>query len=153
MACWSPVSHGPQEQTNGHFVHLGNGCPRIPLLHHTLEQPASRPRPAWSVRALPHHAFASFDLFEVQAKFSFTSWWGFFCSLLSLYMRFETLLVHISSKSLWTYFHIQMRARAAVDCHLGLHPVPIHSRLPFPPQSSATLSTLPLFFSPAFSRK
>ena len=45
-----------------------------------------------------------------------------------------------------------MRVRA-VDCHLGLHPVPIHSHLLLPPPSSVTLSTLPLFFSPAFSRK
>lgn len=28
-------------QTNGHFVSLRNGCPRIPLLHQTQDQPAS----------------------------------------------------------------------------------------------------------------
>lgn len=46
MARWSPVSHELEQQTNGHFVSLRNGCPRIPLLHHTLDQPASRLRAA-----------------------------------------------------------------------------------------------------------
>lgn len=47
--------------------------------------------------------------------------------------------------------HIQMWL-GAVDRHLGLHPVPIHSLL-LSPHASVTLSPLPLCFSPAFGRK
>lgn len=31
IACWSPVSHGPKQQTNGHFVHLGIVVPGSPF--------------------------------------------------------------------------------------------------------------------------
>lgn len=54
MARWSPS----ELQTNGHFVNVGSGCPRIPLLHHTLEQPASRPRQPGSRAGLPGSARA-----------------------------------------------------------------------------------------------